>query len=109
MKNFALFLFTLTTLSSCGQKLNNQQAEEAIMNYYIEASLAAGGGTYSISTVEISLSEKQNDETWLVKARVTGSHQNLALPENQGPFPVDNENTYTLQKEDKLWKVISIK
>jgi len=108
MKKILFLLFSVISLCSCEEKFSNEQAKEAIKQYYNEASLAAGGGTFHIDTVEIISSEKQNDETWTVKARVTGTHENFSLAENQGPFPIDYENTYKIVKQDNIWKVTYI-
>ena len=104
-----LFLCIIVLLTSCEEKLNNEQAKEAIQEYYNDASLAAGGGTYTISSIEISSTEQQNDSTWNVKAKASGSHVNYSLPGQQHPKNFDYENEYTIEKQNKLWKVISIK
>lgn len=109
MKKNGLWIMAVLLLTNCGQKTNAQDAEKAIRHYYDEVSLADGGGTYSIDSVIIIWQHKQPDGIWLVKARITGSFENGSLPENEGPEAFDSENEYTLEQENKLWKVVSIK
>jgi len=108
MKTHTLLLAFVLLIASCGPKLNAQDSRDAIMHYYSELSLADGSGTYTISSIEITSQEKQSDGKWLVKARVTGSFENASLPDNEGPKPFDYENEYTLEKQDKIWKVVSM-
>lgn len=103
-----LSLLSIIVLSSCEEKLTNDQAKEAIQKHYDKASLADGSATYEISTIEIISSKKQKGDVWNVKARVKGTTANYSLPHTEGPEDFNYENSYTIERKDNIWQVTSI-
>lgn len=107
MKN-GFYIFVLLLLTSCYDKLDSEQAKEAIQRYYSEASLSAGGGTFTINSIEILSNQQLNDSTYTVKAKVNGSHVNYSIAGEQNPEDFEYNNEYNIVKQEQLWKVISI-
>ena len=109
MRNLFVLLPAFLLIISCEQKFSDEQAKEAIQQYYNEASLAAGGGTFTISSIEILSTQQLNDSTYTVKASVNGSHVNNSIAGEQIPEDFVYNNEYNISKQDKLWKVTFIK